>query len=422
MNHDRDDPPHKDHDSDEPERGRKIDRDEQSDISRRQAQLRTGASHLPGCALLAGASGWADRLEQLGARRFKRPEALYRSIRSRAFTPEACIVDLDYVPRKLIKAVDIRVPCPKLWVGGSAANPADIKNFGIYYARVRPDELNAVIGRLVEIDQSILLPAGLAGGQLLPFVAADKAYRERLQHYTNVFARTGLLTLQGDDPLELQLAAQSLAVETQRARIWEVKTEASIESVLRKITQARRPGSDVTIVLSQDIDVESAREFQKSMPREYSMIKLSARTDSPVDADSFTLPVPDDRPADIEARIVWFVCRSTIDHGIALSDLDGLVESIVRTLGGNPSIDDIRALCERSVRQHATLMEDRAEFISYDDMVRNYERTILRRALTQHDWNLSAAARSLGLAESSLRYKLKKLGVSKHDASEHNGE
>lgn len=330
--------------------------------------------------------------------------------------PDACIVDLDSVPRNLVKGVDIRVPCPKLWVGGSAANPADIKNPGIYYARVRPDELDSVIGRLAGIDRSVMLPAGMASRQPLPFLVADTGYRELLHYCARVFAVTGLITLHGDDPLELQLAAQWVAVETRRARIWEVRTEASIHSVLRKIARARRPGSDVTVMLARDVDVESARGLYKSLPAEYSMIKLSARPDDPVDASSFTLPAPADRPADIEARILWFVCRATIDHGIALSNLEGLLESNHRAIGRDPSIEETRNLCERSVRQHATMMEDRGEFMSYEDMMRNYERTILRRALAQNDWNLSAAARSLGLAESSLRYKLKKLGLSQRGA------
>lgn len=365
------------------------------------------------CALIAQSSEWTEQLESLGAHRFKRPEALYKTLRSRAFLPEVCIVDLDSIPRNLIKGVDIRTPCPKLWIGGSAANPDDIKTFGAYYSRARPDELNEVIGRLIEVNQAIVLPAGLVGKRMYPFLVADKAHRERLRDHIGVFANANLITLHGDDPLELQLAAQALAVETQRARIWEVKSEASIHPVLRKIAQARRPGSDVTIVLSRDIDVDSARELYKAMPSEYSMINLSARCEKPVDAASFTLPRPADRPADVEAWIAWFVCRSSIDQGIALSGLEGLIAAIQRTLKDNPSIEDMRSQCEHSVRQHATMMEERGEFMSYDDLVRNYERTILHQALTQHDWNLSATARTLGLPESSLRYKLNKLGISK---------
>lgn len=374
---------------------------------------RVAANHFTSCALIAEASEWAEALEALGAHRFKRPEALYKTLRSGTFRPEVCIVDLDAVPRSLIRALDIRIPCPKLWLGGSAADPDDIKNFGAYYARARKDELNTVIGHLINIDRAILLPAGMVGKQMLPFLAADRDFRERLHHYTEAFAGANLITLHGDDPIELQLAAQSLAVETQRGRIWEVRSEASIQSVLRKIAQARRPGSDVTIILSRDIDVESAREFHQSVPSDYSLIKLSGRLENPVGPISFTLPRPVDRPADTEAWIIWFVCRATIEHGIALSGLDGIVDTISRSLGDDSTIEEIRTLCERSVRQHATIKEDQGEFLSYDDLVNNYERTILRRALTRHDWNLSATARSLGLAESSLRYKLKKLGVAR---------
>lgn len=374
-------------------------------------------NHLPTCALLAESSDWAGEIETLGGRRFKRPEALYKAMRNRSFLPDTCIVDLDAVPRSLVKAVDMRVPCPKLWLGGAAANPADVRSFGVYYARARPDELNRALGRLMVVDQSIVLKAGLVDRQLLPLIVADKAYRERLHHYTDDYAAGNLITLHGDDHLELHLVAQTLAVETQRARIWQVRSESSIHSVLRRIAQARRPGSDVSIVLSRDIDVESARELYRSLPPEYSMIKLSARPDNPVNPASFTLPRMTERPADIEAWIVWFACRATIEHGIALANLDDLVHAAVRELGAEPGIGEIRNLCERTVRQYATMMEERAEFMSYQDLVNNYERTILRRALTSHDWNLSATARSLGLAESSLRYKLTKLGVTRNDPS-----
>lgn len=378
---------------------------------------RTAVNHFTSCALIAEASEWAEALEALGAHRFKRPEALYKTLRSGTFRPEACIVDLDAVPRSLIRALDIRIPCPKLWFGGSAADPGDIKNFGAYYARARLDELNSVIGHLIDIDRAILLPSGIVSKQMLPFLAADGDYRERLHHYTEAFAGANLITLHGDDPVELQLTAQSLAVGAQRARIWEARSEASIQSVLRKIAQARRPGSDVTIILSRDIDVESAREFYKSVPSDYSLIKLSARLENPVGPISFTLPRAGDRPADTKAWIIWFVCRATIEHSIALSGLDELVDTICQALGDDPSIEEIRSLCERSVQQHVTIMDEQGEFLSYDDLVHNYERTILHRALTQHDWNLSATARSLGLAESSLRYKLKKLGVARRGVS-----
>lgn len=376
------------------------------------------ANRFGNCALIAEAVDWADELASLGVHRFKRPEALYKAIRNRTLDPDACIVDLDAVPRKLVRAVDIRVPCPKLWLGGSAPDPADIKYPGVYHARARPDEIHNVIERLVEVDRATLLPAGIVGKQMFPFLVADKAYRERVQRYTEELASTNLITLHGEDPLELQLVAQTLAVETQRERIWDVKSEASIQSILRKIAQARRPGSDVTIILSPDIDVDSARDFYKAMPPEYAMIKLSAREENPVGAVSFTTPRPAQRPADIEAWSAWFICRATVEQGIALSGLEEMLGSVLEALGDNPGIEDIKSLCERSVRQHATLMEDRGEFRSYDDLVRNYERAILRRALTQQDGNLSATARSLGLAESSLRYKLKALGINRGGASE----
>lgn len=388
------------------------------DMQDLEIQVSADACCLNECVVIAQPSEWTRELETLGAACFKRPEALYKALRSRSCSPQVAIVDLESIPRNAIRAVDIRIPCPKLWLGKSAANPADIKNFGIYYSKSRPDELNAVAARLIDTDRSIMLPIGLVGKQMLPLLVADKTYRERLHHYVDQLGDTNLITLHGDDPLELQLVAQYLAVETGRARLWEVKSETSIHSVLRRIAQARRPGTDVSIVLSCDIDTESAREFHKSMPSEYSMIKLSARSTNPVNSLSFTLPKPTERPADIANWVVWFVCRATIECGVALSGLPDLVQSIGRTVGGSPTIEEIRSLCERSVRQHATMMEERGEFMPYEDLVHNFERTLLRQALFQHDWNLSATARALGLAESSLRYKLNKLGVIRSEAQD----
>lgn len=368
------------------------------------------------CALIAQPSSWTEELETLGVSCFKRPEALYKALRGRSCYPQLVIVDLESIPRNAVRTVDIRIPCPKLWIGKSAANPADIKNFGIYYSKSRPDEVNAVASRLIDTDRSIILPIGLVGKEMLPLLVADETYRGRLHHYAERFANANLITLHGDDLLELQLVAQYLAVETGRARLWEAKSENSIQSLLRRIAQARRPGTDVTIVLSRDIDAETAREFHGALPSEYSMIKLSARTANPVDDLSFTLPKPAERPADIPNWIVWFVCRATIEYGVALSGLAELTRSIERTLGDGVTIGEIRNLCERSVRQQATMMEDRSEFMPYQDLVHNFERTLLRQALDQHDWNLSATAKSLGLAESSLRYKLNKLGVIRTEA------
>lgn len=369
--------------------------------------------HLSGCALLSDSSEWTTPLEQLGLRVFRRPESLYNALRTREFFPEACIVDLDTIPRSLVKAVDLRVPCPKLWVGKSASNPSDIKNFGIYYSRARPDELNTVISRLIQTDRSMLLPSGIVSSQLLPLLVIDHSYHERLHRYTELFSAANLITLHGDDTIELQLVAQYLAVESRRPRIWEIKSESSFHSTLRRIAQARRPGTDVSILLLTEVGVEAAREFHQSIPAEYSVIKLSTRVDNPVGDLSFTVPRPVERPRDIENWVTWFVCRATIEYGIALSDMPGLVRSVTRMLGDNPQLDDIRSVCERSIRQHATLMEDHGEYTSYDDLVHNYERTILKQALVKNDWNLSATARSLGLAESSLRYKLNRLGLLK---------
>ena len=41
------------------------------------------------------------------------------------------------------------------------------------------------------------------------------------------------------------------------------------------------------------------------------------------------------------------------------------------------------------------------------------EKTLLLEALMKHDWNQSAAAKALGIPESTVRYKMQKYGIKK---------
>jgi DNA-binding NtrC family response regulator len=43
----------------------------------------------------------------------------------------------------------------------------------------------------------------------------------------------------------------------------------------------------------------------------------------------------------------------------------------------------------------------------------NYEKIILREALTKHNWNQSSVARALGISERTVRYKMQKFGIKK---------
>ncbi len=49
-----------------------------------------------------------------------------------------------------------------------------------------------------------------------------------------------------------------------------------------------------------------------------------------------------------------------------------------------------------------------------------YEKTMLLEALTRNNWNQSAAARELGISERSVRYKMKKFGISRPAPDENN--
>jgi len=368
-----------------------------------------------GCALLAAASPWTNELVARGGRIFKRPEQLYRALRQRSFAPRTGIVDLDYVPRKLAKAVDPRLPCVKIWLGKTGPDPSDIKHPGVYHARVHAGELEQVLQGLLRMERSVLLATGLIGKQWFPLLSTDENYRQLLNHCAGLYARSNLMTLCGEDPIELQLAAKYLAVETRRPRLWQVKSKSSMRSVLRKLSRARRPGTDVTIILSRQIDAGTAREFCQVLPGEYSLIRLCARAQRPLDGPALTLPEVRERPDDVDNWIDWFLCRASIEQGIALWDLAALRRSVAEGLNDNPAIMAIREACEAAVLRHATIMESRCRkaFISYEVLINNYERAILRQALAHNEGNFSATARSLVLAESSLRYKLNKLGMSK---------
>jgi len=45
----------------------------------------------------------------------------------------------------------------------------------------------------------------------------------------------------------------------------------------------------------------------------------------------------------------------------------------------------------------------------------NVEKTILLRALDQHRWNRTAAAKALGMTFRQLRYRLQKLGLDRDE-------
>jgi transcriptional regulator of acetoin/glycerol metabolism len=53
---------------------------------------------------------------------------------------------------------------------------------------------------------------------------------------------------------------------------------------------------------------------------------------------------------------------------------------------------------------------------SFHDAVREYQKELLLRALTKHDWNVSEAARSLDLARSTMNRLIRQHGLRReHD-------
>jgi transcriptional regulator with GAF, ATPase, and Fis domain len=51
---------------------------------------------------------------------------------------------------------------------------------------------------------------------------------------------------------------------------------------------------------------------------------------------------------------------------------------------------------------------------SLTESLADYEEKLIRQALIESNWNQSGAARALGISEQTIRYKMRKLGISKH--------
>ena len=48
----------------------------------------------------------------------------------------------------------------------------------------------------------------------------------------------------------------------------------------------------------------------------------------------------------------------------------------------------------------------------FTTLMENYECDLLRKVLSSHNWNKSAAARALNISEAVIRYKIKRLKIS----------
>jgi DNA-binding NtrC family response regulator len=53
-----------------------------------------------------------------------------------------------------------------------------------------------------------------------------------------------------------------------------------------------------------------------------------------------------------------------------------------------------------------------------EKLIESFERTMITAALSQHDGNVSAAARQLGIHRQSLQQKMAQLGISRIDPSQ----
>ncbi len=74
----------------------------------------------------------------------------------------------------------------------------------------------------------------------------------------------------------------------------------------------------------------------------------------------------------------------------------------------------------QSELQSVVTFEDDAERKSLQEKVNEFEAQLIRQALEESQWNQSQAARLLGTAEYTIRYKMEKLGIAKPEQKRRN--
>ena len=67
------------------------------------------------------------------------------------------------------------------------------------------------------------------------------------------------------------------------------------------------------------------------------------------------------------------------------------------------------------MRQVKFVYDENSISKSLADQLAEYEETLIRQALTTHNWNQSRAARSLRIPVQTIRYKMSKLGIKKEE-------
>lgn len=375
------------------------------------AQSAAGESHpaeavrMDDC-LVIGSEGDFEALRDQGASLFQKPESAFKAVRSARIDPRVCIVDLSAVPGSTVRSIDLRLKCPKVWIGRKAPDPAVVKSPGLYQARGATLQLLKNMDCIAVMYEGISVPPPGKTTPLLPLITHDTEYREDL----GAIGEYDRAVLTSQDETALVAAAYYAALSSGRRRVWTAATKAGLKSARARAQKAKNL-SDVTVIVYPKVTCDLTVDSLPDFPDPCHVLYLAAEPAPALDVPGYSLPRLEDRPRDTRSWITFFVARSSIEQGIAVERLDETVNRVFTSLHGTALIEEIRLTCERAVKRQALAHEEEA-FAPYEDRVRNYERQILQQALQQNEGNLTHTARSLGLAESSLRYKMNALGLS----------
>jgi two-component system NtrC family response regulator len=140
------------------------------------------------------------------------------------------------------------------------------------------------------------------------------------------------------------------------------------------------------------------------------------------------LPTLAERRGDIPLLIEHFVQLAATRLGVDPAPAPAaFIEACTQDAWPAANVRELRGVVERALssartpegwlaayREHAAQRPD-AELgvaaVSYQERLREFERAEISRALRAVNWNQAAAARLLSMAEATLRYKVKTLGI-----------
>ena len=96
-----------------------------------------------------------------------------------------------------------------------------------------------------------------------------------------------------------------------------------------------------------------------------------------------------------------------------IRELENFVERMVTLTPADRKQIDIKVIPPEYRKELENLRHYPKLNKTLTESLANYEGILIRQALTESNWNQSRAARSLGISEQTIRYKMQKLGISK---------